>query len=513
MANKIETKKLIQDLEEAVKQSKDLLKLTDKTNEIYVEMAKTVKESFDFIDKKTTKGIIEFNKAIENSNTLLEKQEENKKKIKKANDDLTKQQKQLITLRKKLNDGLSDESKELEELKQKIQEQNRIRKKQVRDAMGLNDAYKRESDRLRKLKKDYKNLAVEGKENTKVARELKKEIEKLDDKLVEIDETVNDNSRSIGKYSKAMEGLNKTAKRVGLALAIDKIVELLGNAFGDTREGALLLEQAMAKATAGAKVMFTALFTWSKGAADVVSGNFNKMKIEIGNSVKEIKKILTLGFGQVEESKSPSFINTEAQIKELDGFIVKVKERIEQVEDIMFRGGPRAAYESQIKNLKDQLDAYIKERARLRKELGLPVMSTEELEEQIARGNKAMGSVKWSTLWDDAMKAGDAFSSLAELAVKYEITNKNLETQIAKTNAVFQTQLQIGENDKLSFETRIAASEKAVESAKQLRDLEIQYNRNILDSAKKKAVEQQEQTTIPTKGGNTTNGNPQAIIS
>ena len=64
MANNISTQKLVNELEKAVDTSKDLLKVVESTDDVFKEMAKSVKDSFQVIDKKTTKGLSEFNKAF-----------------------------------------------------------------------------------------------------------------------------------------------------------------------------------------------------------------------------------------------------------------------------------------------------------------------------------------------------------------------------------------------------------------------------------------------------------------
>ena len=234
MAN-ISTQKLVNELEKAVDTSKDLLKVVESTDDVFKEMAKSVKDSFQVIDKKTTKGLSEFNKALTATNTILEKQQENNEKKKKINTELSKQEKELITLKNKLAKGLSNEVIENEKLRVQIQEQNKQRKIQVKESLGLLDAYQQESARLNNLRKAYKNLAVQNKANTKEGQKLLKTITELDDKLKEVDATVGQNQRSVGKYEDAMKGLNSTIGKLGITAIIVKGIELLTGAFGDSR--------------------------------------------------------------------------------------------------------------------------------------------------------------------------------------------------------------------------------------------------------------------------------------
>lgn len=261
MANNISTQKLVNELEKAVDTSKDLLKVVESTDDVFKEMAKSVKDSFQVIDKKTTKGLSEFNKALTATNTILEKQQENNEKKKKINTELSKQEKELITLKNKLAKGLSEEVIENEKLRVQIQEQNKQRKIQVKESLGLLDAYQQESARLNNLRKAYKNLAVQNKANTKEGQKLLKTITELDDKLKEVDATVGQNQRSVGKYEDAMKGLNSTIGKLGITAIIVKGIELLTGAFGDSRDGALLMEQAMNNLTATVSVTIGRLTT------------------------------------------------------------------------------------------------------------------------------------------------------------------------------------------------------------------------------------------------------------
>ena len=261
MANNISTQKLVNELEKAVDTSKDLLKVVESTDDVFKEMAKSVKDSFQVIDKKTTKGLSEFNKALTATNTILEKQQENNEKKKKINNELSKQEKELITLKNKLAKGLSEEVIENEKLRVQIQEQNKQRKTQVKESLGLLDAYQQESARLNNLRKAYKNLAVQNKANTKEGQKLLKTITELDDKLKEVDATVGQNQRSVGKYEDAMKGLNSTIGKLGITAIIVKGIELLTGAFGDSRDGALLLETAMNTLTGTISVIIGRLTT------------------------------------------------------------------------------------------------------------------------------------------------------------------------------------------------------------------------------------------------------------
>ena len=269
------TQKLVNELEKAVSTSKDLLKVVEKTDDVFKDMAESVKDSFSVIDDKTTKGIKDFGKAVSVVNVILEKQQQNNEKKKEITQDLTKQEKELIALKKKLADGLGEEIVATEKLKVQIQEQNKQRKIQAKQALGLLDLYQLESARLNKLRKEYKNLALQNKGNTKESKLLLKTITELDEKLKDVDATVGQNQRSVGKYKDAVKGLNSTIGKLGITAVIIKGVQLLTGAFGDSRDGALLMEKAMNTLTGTISVTIgrlTAAATSIKSLFDNASG-------------------------------------------------------------------------------------------------------------------------------------------------------------------------------------------------------------------------------------------------
>jgi hypothetical protein len=102
------------------------------------------------------------------------------------------------------------------------------KKKQIADE---NNAYKRQSAELNNLRNSYKNLAAQGRENSKVARGLLQEITKLDAKLKGIDATVGQHQRKVGQYENALKGLRGTmssvtgvAAKLGVALSAGMIL-------------------------------------------------------------------------------------------------------------------------------------------------------------------------------------------------------------------------------------------------------------------------------------------------
>ena len=108
----------------------------------------------------------------------------------------------------------------------------RNKQAQIRTEKMLNNqtekttsAYKEQSKLLNKLRNDYKDLAVQGKANTKEAKDLLSQITKLDTKLKSVDASVGQYQRNVGNYGSAWEGLKgkwksliSVAGQLGLAV-------------------------------------------------------------------------------------------------------------------------------------------------------------------------------------------------------------------------------------------------------------------------------------------------------
>ena len=200
MAKKISSKDIFQgDLfARQITQAEALLKAIREISGELKEVAKVMKKRV--ASKKTFDSADEIAKV--------------EQQIKKVND-VTLQNLQLKKQEAAANTKLialqKDRNNSLAKSKIKIAELNKVQKQSAREALGLVGAYEKESKRLIRLRKDFKNLAVAGRENGKVARGLKKEITALDSKLKKIDATVGQNQRSVGNYSEAFKGAIQTS--------------------------------------------------------------------------------------------------------------------------------------------------------------------------------------------------------------------------------------------------------------------------------------------------------------
>lgn len=194
-------------------------KLIDKLNEVdavYNRLATDVSKSFNLMKKKAE----EYDTTTEDGRKQIEKLEKELEKLIKANKilkdsegELTDQKKRAIKLAKdeakllnKKNELTDQQTLKNIELKEEIREQNKVLKQQARENKGLVGEYERQSRLLIKLRKDYKNLAVAGLENTDSAHKLLLEVTELDAKLKDVDKSVGQTQRSVGDYRDAIKG-------------------------------------------------------------------------------------------------------------------------------------------------------------------------------------------------------------------------------------------------------------------------------------------------------------------
>lgn len=192
-----------------------LLNAIDTLEKRFLQSQKNFRKEID----KTKKSTEDFTGATEDQESELEKLEKQLEKLIKANKELqdtdgqlTEQKKQAVKiakdeakLRKKLIELDSEQTKVNAELKIDISEKNKLIKEQIKREKGLTNAYDDESKSLNNLRKKYKALAVEGKENTKEAKALLFQVTALDKKLKAIDQSVGQTQRSVGNYKEQVK--------------------------------------------------------------------------------------------------------------------------------------------------------------------------------------------------------------------------------------------------------------------------------------------------------------------
>jgi hypothetical protein len=409
-----------------VKELDDLIKKGNETEDTLKGILKvlqdidSIKTAEEF--KAFTAESEKLNKAqkelIDTEKKLAKVQEKLIKDIEKqaaANKKLSKTEADKIKLAKKLKEANSTAIDDNEILKVQIQEQNKINKRRAKEALNLISAYEKESKKLNDLRKKYKDLAVQNKENTKEARKLLKEITQLDKKLKDVDDSVGQNQRSVGKYSKALEGLNSTLGKLGIITLIAKGFELLGSAFGDTREGALQMQIALSKFTETAKVFIANIVKSFSGLGDLFSA--------VGDSIERFALGYKLQFLNMQ--KIGSVFMSNSAIKALDDEIAGVIER--------------------------------------QKELGESSFS--DALKKIAKA--------WEGTVDTTSRAIEAQEKYLRLQLRTRIEIEQQEKALAGLAEKRQILQDISDDDTLGFITRTAAVTKAQEAALKFADLEI----------------------------------------
>ena len=202
---KIERKDVIEDglFDDAKKSADELLKTMDKLNEELKETAKLQKKVAQESDN-SAKGARDLNNIRKESVKTAEAQE--------------KILKERVKLEQKLKIANSEAIQANVQLKVQLQEQNKVNKQLAREKLKLIGAYEKESKRLIKLRKEYKDLAVQEKANTKEAKALLNEITRLDAKLKGVDASVGQFQRNVGNYTNAFQKLGGTWKNlIGIA--------------------------------------------------------------------------------------------------------------------------------------------------------------------------------------------------------------------------------------------------------------------------------------------------------
>ena len=289
---------------------KDSIKL----NETLERLAKT-EERLAKLEEEKTKSLKTLKTLQDNKN----KQEKEALDIAiKTSKVKQEAQKQLIAENKVTQQNLRTtilQRKERERQFKNLEAERKAKKKQLTQ-------YQIESRRLTELRNKYKDLAVSEKANTKEAKALLKEVVALDKKLKDLDESVGQNQRSVGNYEKALEGLNNTVAKLGITAIITKGIELLGNAFGSTREGALELDIAFSKVTEGVKVLVQSFINAGPAIVEIfslitssVSNFFKEQELQSEIFEKKIKEKFLFGDSAKEAQKEIKAL--EAELKKL----------------------------------------------------------------------------------------------------------------------------------------------------------------------------------------------------
>ncbi len=128
-------------------------------------------------------------------------------KVTDAQKALTQQQKDALDISKK-EEQLKQQQIRTSEAARKAQEaQTRATEKQKKQSNEMVSAYKKESDRLRELTAKAKDAAIQYGVNSKEARKLRDEQQKLDRKIKDVDASLGIHNRNVGNYESALGGM------------------------------------------------------------------------------------------------------------------------------------------------------------------------------------------------------------------------------------------------------------------------------------------------------------------
>jgi len=209
-----------------LKELKDSLKETQKFVDKLTGSNKQLAQALQLI-KKTNDGseakkLIQITKQLSAETDLLTRKQLSAEKIKQQ---LIRTEQQELRLK-------TQNQKETERLINVEKRKTRQDEQQIKKTEQLNSAYAKETKKLNDLRKKYKDLAVQNKQNTKEGKKLLANLTKLDKKLKAVDNSVGQNQRSVGKYSDGLKGLGKNLiGSLGVVGGMMAFVSIMKDAF------------------------------------------------------------------------------------------------------------------------------------------------------------------------------------------------------------------------------------------------------------------------------------------
>lgn len=209
-----------------IKQTKDAAKLVDQLlllRKVLICLADDAVKVMEAIKFDSSKSINEFTEAVNKS--------------KKAVSDLDVFEKKRLATLEKLKFANSSRAEALAEVQVQLQEQNKVNKQIVQENAKIVGSYKATSVRLNKLRKEYKDLRIENKKDTKQTDKLKKEINELDKELKDVDASVGQFGREVGNYEdKALSATKTTLAWAAALVGLDAGISGVNNAIEANEE-------------------------------------------------------------------------------------------------------------------------------------------------------------------------------------------------------------------------------------------------------------------------------------
>lgn len=235
MSNPIKSEELIDP--QVKKDLKELIEILQELRKEKLALVKGVKarvKSEDITGKDAAANISKFTEEVKEASDGIK--------------ELTKSEKELLKLQERLNEATTDQAKENAKLKVEIQEVNKSNKEAAKEALNLVGAYAKQSKRLIRLRKDYKDLVLSEGKVTKESKKLLKEITKLDRELKDVDESAGQFQRNVGSYP---DTLGKAAKAIAIVtastLALKGTFDSIKGSLDASAEGSEAVRESQAK--------------------------------------------------------------------------------------------------------------------------------------------------------------------------------------------------------------------------------------------------------------------------
>lgn len=316
MADRIENKDIFGKdvITKTTDEVKILIKAFNELEDSVLKVAKVQSEVLEQEDNKTVKSIKRTEAAIE--------------KLNEAEEITLKIRKERMKLEQRLVIATDDQIQRNTELKVIIQEQNKVNKEQAKNALGLVGAYDKQSKRLTKLKKDFKNLRIEEGKSTKETDKLLREISKLDRELKEVDASAGEFRREVGNYPTTVESATDSIGDFATgALSLTGVLAGLKTSLEGTAAGSEELRVAQAKMDAaidqGANVASNAVVDFFEFAGAIAEGD--EQALNLANNLILNTSLIGLFIDKTEDTGE--FFNNTAEAAE--NFTEKIVENAE----------------------------------------------------------------------------------------------------------------------------------------------------------------------------------------
>jgi len=255
----------IEDVDKAVegltKAEKERLRIIAEVNKATQKSQKSFEElEKQLIDQKKALSDLakEQRKEGADIDSIVKKRVQLKAQILATTTAIRNEQKEIrkgLELQGKSNELKGKEALERAILQEQIKAEAKALREEAKERAGLLSKYQQESKRLNDLRKQYKELALTNKSNTKEGKALLKQVKALDGKLKALDKSVGQSQRIVGEYEKAWKGLKQEIKTFVTIGFVFKILEGLANAFKMNTEGAGELEKMMGRVTVALAVV------------------------------------------------------------------------------------------------------------------------------------------------------------------------------------------------------------------------------------------------------------------